>query len=166
MPVKTINLEASVEWVKSNMRPLLADSTDLFERLDEVVALSQVSADEACVAGRAVYKRLADYADAAEAGGDVGSAETIGCVASTFSNDLRIWYNEAKRNPCRVSINFLNGSIGGGCSGCNAADVAEALLAIVAKLQVSDVTPDYVAYTAKGVCTEFAHEEVGNDHAS
>lgn len=60
----------------------------------------------------------------------------------------------AKPNNCRIGINFHSGSIGGGCSGCTAADVADALSAIVAELQMMDTTPDYIAYTDKGVAVE------------
>lgn len=56
----------------------------------------------------------------------------------------------AKPNDCRIGINFLYGNIIGGCSGCTAADVADALIAVAQGLQVLDGTPDYISY-ANGV---------------
>jgi hypothetical protein len=57
-------------------------------------------------------------------------------------------------NECRLGINFLNGNISGGCSGCNATDVAEALGEIVTELQRRNITPAYIAFTGDGVEVE------------
>jgi len=43
-------------------------------------------------------------------------------------------------------INFATGDIDGNCSGCNAAQVADALMTIAAALQVMDDTPNYIDY--------------------
>jgi hypothetical protein len=45
-----------------------------------------------------------------------------------------------------VYINFASGKISGECSGCNAAEVADALVAIATALRMMDDTPDYVDY--------------------
>lgn len=45
-----------------------------------------------------------------------------------------------------VYINFNTGEISGDCSGCNAAEVADALVTIAEALRLMDDTPGYVDY--------------------
>lgn len=96
--IKTINLEASVEWTKSKLRDLLDDPADLFAQLDAVVVVSHLSASEGKQAGIAAIDALVNCVREAEANGASDCAEKIGNVVSTLSNDLRIWSDESYRN--------------------------------------------------------------------
>ncbi len=57
-------------------------------------------------------------------------------------------------NGVRLGINFTTGGMSGGCSGCTAAEVAEALGAMAADLQSRGVSPTYIAFTSRGVVVE------------
>ena len=54
-------------------------------------------------------------------------------------------------NEFRLTLNFHDGSLAGGCADCDAADVAEALGEIVAELQRNPNTPARIAFTNHGV---------------
>jgi hypothetical protein len=114
MPVKTINLEAAVEWAKSKLRDLLDDPTDLFEQFDRVIAVAQFSASEGKQAGVAAYYSLLGCIDAA---GDTDRAEKIGYVADSFSTDLRVCYNEAHRMERAFRRNWYDKNIREHCDG-------------------------------------------------
>lgn len=94
MLVKTINLEAAVEWAKLKLRDLLDDPVDLFEQFDRVVAVSRLSVSEGHRAGIRAYYSMHECAGAAI---DADRAEKLDCVANAYLNDLRVWYVEAHR---------------------------------------------------------------------
>jgi hypothetical protein len=112
MPVKTINLEASVERTKSKLRDLLDDPADLFARFDEAVAVSHLSASEGKQAGIAAYYSLLDCIDAA---GDADRAEKIGDVADSFATDLRVWASGAYLNELSERKNWCDKNIRDSC---------------------------------------------------
>jgi hypothetical protein len=56
-----------------------------------------------------------------------------------------------KPNGFRLGIDFETGYMSGGCSGCEADDVAEALIAIATALQALATLPGSIAYTDQGV---------------
>lgn len=88
--IKTINLEASVEWVKSKLRDLLDDPTDLLEQFDGITAAASRSASEGLAAGHAAAR--ASCCRQCRADFDAECAEKLGRVVNKFLNDLRVWH--------------------------------------------------------------------------
>jgi hypothetical protein len=145
MTLETIRLELTaalsdepatiVPCVRTSVLELRDRITDDMSDADMVSAIHTLVgiADEAAEYGRS---DLADRLDATE----------------QWLRDIR--NAPAKPNEFRLSLNFRDGSISGGCADCNTAEVAEALGAIVSELQRMGHTPACIAFTGSGVEVE------------
>jgi len=69
------------------------------------------------------------------------------CIACELEVTFHENDNRAAVPVSNISIHFRSGSITGDCTGCSAAEVADALAVVVAALRDLDGPPHYVCYT-------------------